>query len=117
MMAGCAKEEKTVKRAVFAWEGVEEADEQLLENYTAEDLAAALLKELANDADVQVKITPEKPLPYRGNRRHGGNGHGSHRGDNHGRYGKNARRSRNFDRKGRSGHGSKQGFKIRNRKG
>ena len=33
MMAGCAKEEKTVKRAVFAWEGVEEADEQLLENY------------------------------------------------------------------------------------
>ena len=33
MMAGCAKEEKTVKSAVFAWEGVEEADEQLLENY------------------------------------------------------------------------------------
>ena len=33
MMAGCAKEEKTVNRAVFAWEGVEEADEQLLENY------------------------------------------------------------------------------------
>ena len=33
MLVGCAKEEKTVKRAVFAWEGVEEADEQLLENY------------------------------------------------------------------------------------
>lgn len=33
MMAGCAKEEKTVKRAVIAWEGVEEADKQLLENY------------------------------------------------------------------------------------
>ena len=33
MMAGCAKEEKTVKRAVLAWEGVEEADKQLLENY------------------------------------------------------------------------------------
>ena len=33
MIAGCAKEEKTVKRAVFAWEGVEEADKQLLENY------------------------------------------------------------------------------------
>ena len=33
MIAGCAKEEKTVKRAVFAWDGVEEADEQLLENY------------------------------------------------------------------------------------
>lgn len=33
MMAGCAKEEKTVKRAVFAWEGAEEADKQLLENY------------------------------------------------------------------------------------
>ena len=33
MLAGCAKEEKTVNRAVFAWEGVEEADKQLLENY------------------------------------------------------------------------------------
>ena len=33
MMAGCAKEEKTVKRAVFAWEGAEEADKHLLENY------------------------------------------------------------------------------------
>ena len=33
MLVGCAKEEKTVNRAVFAWEGVEEADEQLLENY------------------------------------------------------------------------------------
>ena len=33
MLVGCAKEEKTVKRAVFAWEGVEAADEQLLENY------------------------------------------------------------------------------------
>ena len=33
MIAGCAKEEKTVKRAVFAWEGVEEADKQFLENY------------------------------------------------------------------------------------
>ena len=28
MLVGCAKEEKTVKRAVFAWEGVEEADKQ-----------------------------------------------------------------------------------------
>ena len=33
MLVGCAKKEKTVNRAVFAWEGVEEADEQLLENY------------------------------------------------------------------------------------
>ena len=33
MLVGCAKEEKTVNRAVFSWEGVEEADEQLLENY------------------------------------------------------------------------------------
>ena len=33
MLVGCAKEEKTVKRAVFAWEGVEEADKRLLENY------------------------------------------------------------------------------------
>ena len=33
MLVGCAKEEKTVNRAVFAWEGAEEADKQLLENY------------------------------------------------------------------------------------
>ena len=33
MLVGCAKEEKTVNRAVFAWEGVEEADKRLLENY------------------------------------------------------------------------------------
>ena len=33
MMAGCAKEEKTVKRAVFAWEGVVESDKQILESH------------------------------------------------------------------------------------
>ena len=33
MLVGCAKKEKTVNRAVFAWEGVEETDKQLLENY------------------------------------------------------------------------------------
>ena len=33
MMAGCAKEEKTVNRAVFAWEGVVESDKQILENH------------------------------------------------------------------------------------
>ena len=33
MLVGCAKEEKTVNRAVFAWEGAEEADKHLLENY------------------------------------------------------------------------------------
>ena len=33
MLVGCAKKEKTVNRAVFAWEGAQEADKHLLENY------------------------------------------------------------------------------------
>lgn len=43
----------------------------LLDQYSAEDLAAALLAELthADEHEAPVKITPERPLP----RRHGGN--------------------------------------------
>ncbi|MFC6171688.1 DEAD/DEAH box helicase [Loigolactobacillus jiayinensis] len=55
--------------------------EQLLDNYTPLQLAAALLKVTSKDdaAEVPVKITPERPLPRRG---HGGNGRrsGGYRG-------------------------------------
>lgn len=44
---------------------------ELLDNYSAVDLVAAFLKNLAKDSTaVKVKITPEKPLPYKGNDRH-----------------------------------------------
>lgn len=40
---------------------------ELLENYSALDLVAAFLKNLSKDSTaVKVKITPEKPLPYKG---------------------------------------------------
>lgn len=87
----------------------DDAAEKLLENYSAEDLAAALLKELSNDSDVKVKITPEKPLPYRGKRRDGHRGGKSDRGRN---KGKNFKGGKHFDKKR-----NKRDFRIRGRKG
>lgn len=44
---------------------------ELLEQYSEIDLAAALLKTLSKDAEsVKVKITPEKPLPFKGKHEH-----------------------------------------------
>lgn len=85
----------------------DDAAEKLLENYSAEDIAAALLKELSNDSEVKVTITPEKPLPYRG-KHSGGHGRGSRSRSGN----KNFKGKRNFDRKKR-----KPGFKIHGRKG
>ena len=85
----------------------DDAAEKLLENYSAEDIAAALLKELSNDSEVKVTITPEKPLPYRG-KHSGGRGRGSRSRSGN----KNFKGKRNFDRKKR-----KPGFKIHGRKG
>lgn len=43
--------------------------EKLLENNSALDLVAALLKDMAKDAEqVKVEITPEKPLPFKNRR-------------------------------------------------
>lgn len=45
----------------------EEAANYLLEQYSAEDLAAAFLKTMVKDPnEVPVKITPERPLPSKG---------------------------------------------------
>ncbi len=51
--------------------------EELLTTFDAKDLVAAYLKEISKDStSVPVKITPERPLPYRGN---GGGKTGSNR--------------------------------------
>ena len=44
---------------------------ELLEQYSEVDLAAALQKTLSKDAEsIKVKITPEKPLPFKGKHDH-----------------------------------------------
>ena len=92
---------------------------ELLDNYSALDLVAAFLKNLAKD-EVKVKITPEKPLPYKGDGRHRrGKGHG--RGNNHGRDDYRRRRNNNSYRhngnRGKRGHGNGHEFVIKNKKG
>lgn len=74
---------------------------ELLDNYSALDLVAAFLKNLSKDASaVKVKITPEKPLPYKGDgRRH------RVRGKKRANYGRKSKRAKNRSRKGRgNGH-------------
>lgn len=90
---------------------------ELLDNYSALDLVAAFLKNLSKDAsDVKVKITPEKPLPYKGNGRHHnrsrrGNGNYKRRGNYH-RNNHNNRRNNHA----RRGHGNGHDFIIKNNK-
>ncbi|AWM75778.1 DEAD/DEAH box helicase [Lactobacillus kullabergensis] len=90
---------------------------ELLENYSAVDLVSAFLKNLSKDsANVEVKISSEKPLPYKGNGR-GGRGHYS-RGRNSRGYRGDRNRSRGNYRGGhsrRSGNG--KNFIIKNKKG
>ena len=90
---------------------------ELLENYSAVDLVSAFLKNLSKDsANVEVKISSEKPLPYKGNGR-GGRGHYS-RGRNSRGYRGDRNRSRGNYRGGhsrRSGNG--RNFIIKNKKG
>ena len=89
---------------------------ELLENYSAVDLVSAFLKNLSKDSsNVEVKISSEKPLPYKGNGR-GGRGHYS-RGRNSRGYRGNRSRGRSNYRGGhsrRSGNG--KSFVIKNKK-
>lgn len=76
---------------------------ELLENYSAIDLVSAFLKNLSKDSsDVEVTISSEKPLPYKG-----GNGGGRRNGGGRGRghYGRGGGRSGNS----RGGHGNYRG--------
>jgi len=89
--------------------------ESLLNEYDAEDLVAALLNDLTKDNSnqVPVKITPERPLPKRGGKRHGGGGY-HHGGGNHRRSGNGGnggggyRGHRSNDSRG-GGHGGSRG--------
>ena len=92
---------------------------ELLDNYSALDLVAAFLKNLAKD-EVKVKITPEKPLPYKGDgRRRRGKGHGRSN-NNHGRDNHRRRRNNNSYRqnetRGKRGRGNGHEFVIKNKK-
>ncbi len=81
---------------------------ELLENYSALDLVAAFLKDLAKDEQqVKVKITPEKPLPYKGDGRHHAN-HGRRRSARGAKF----RRNRGYRRRGKD-----HDFIIKNKKG
>ena len=91
---------------------------ELLENYSAVDLVSAFLKNLSKDSsNVEVKISSEKPLPYKGNGR-GGHGRYSHGRNSRGGYRGDRNRSRGNYRGGhsrRSGNG--RNFIIKNKKG
>ena len=91
---------------------------ELLENYSAVDLVSAFLKNLSKDSsNVEVKISSEKPLPYKGNGR-GGRGHYS-RGRNSRGYRGDRNRSRGRGNY-RGGHSRRSGngksFVIKNKK-
>lgn len=95
----------------------DDADE-LLENYSAVDLVSAFLKNLSKDSSsVEVKISSEKPLPYKGNSR-GGRGRGRYNRGKNSRGGyRGGSRSRGSYRGGhsrRSGNG--HNFVIKNKK-
>ena len=91
---------------------------ELLENYLAVDLVSAFLKNLSKDSsNVEVKISSEKPLPYKGNGR-GSRGRYSHSRNSRGGYRGDRNRSRGNYRGGhsrRSGNG--RNFIIKNKKG
>ena len=91
---------------------------ELLENYSAVDLVSAFLKNLSKDSsNVEVKISSEKPLPYKGSGR-GGRGRYSRGKNSRGGYRGDRSRGRGNYRGGhsrRSGNG--KNFVIKNKKG
>lgn len=80
-----------------------QAIEKLVNEYTPEELAGALLKVTVKEpSDIPVRITPERPLPNRNRKRSNkGKGHYKKRGQsNHrGRGGRNNNKRRNQGRK------------------
>jgi len=95
-----------------------DAASELLENYTAENLAALLVKVVAKDdaSAVPVKITPERPLP---SAKKGSRGNYDRRSNYRG--GRDNRRSKGGYNKGsrsgnkKSGGNDKRGFVIRSK--
>ena len=87
------------------------AASDLLENYSAEDIAALLVKQIAKDdaGAVPVNITPERPLPNRGGKGGGGRGgnrgggRGGNRGGGRGGNSRGGQGGRGGDRRGNGG--------------
>ena len=82
---------------------------ELLDNYSAVDLVAEFLKNLYKDStDIKVKITPEKPLPYKGDGRRNRRGHGRGRNNNrnHGNYRRRNNNYRHNGNRGKRGRGN-----------
>ena len=91
---------------------------ELLDNYSAVDLVAAFLKNLSKDStDIQVKITPEKPLPYKGDgrRNRGGHGRGRNNNRNHGNYRRRNNNYRHNGNRGKRGRGNGHEFVIKSK--
>ncbi|MCJ0552962.1 DEAD/DEAH box helicase [Enterococcus cecorum] len=120
---GQAMEEIEVKIDENGLERYMQAAEELLEEYSAQDLAALLVKTIAKDpADmVPVKITPERPLPsskkgFNKNNRRGGNSRNRRDYNRDGKYGRNkkdyGKDKRRENRKNNKDE-KKRGFVIR----
>lgn len=91
---------------------------ELLDNYSAVDLVAAFLKNLSKDStDIKVKITPEKPLPYKGDgrRNRGGHGRGRNNNRNHGNYRRRNNNYRHNGNRGKRGRGNGHEFVIKSK--
>ncbi|MEO5297595.1 DEAD/DEAH box helicase [Enterococcus cecorum] len=120
---GQAMEEIEAKMDENGLDRYMQAAEELLEEYSAQDLAALLVKTIAKDpADmVPVKITPERPLPpskkgFNKNNRRGGNSRNRRDYNRDGKYGRNkkdyGKDKRRDNRKNNKGE-KKRGFVIR----
>ncbi|CAI3266246.1 DEAD/DEAH box helicase [Enterococcus cecorum] len=120
---GQAMEEIEAKMDENGLERYMQAAEELLEEYSAQDLAALLVKTIAKDpADmVPVKITPERPLPpskkgFNKNNRRGGNSRNRRDYNRDGKYGRNkkdyGKDKRRENRKNNKSE-KKRGFVIR----
>lgn len=99
---------------------------QLLENHSAEELVAVLLKQLAKDPENQAKvdITPERPLSNKRGKGNRGNSRNNNRGRNDNRnkdknfkdkYRKDRKDKKFYDKKRGTSSEKKQGFVIRNK--
>lgn len=90
-------------------ENYQAAASELLEQYTAEDIAALLVKSVAKESseEVPVKITPERPLPA------GKRGNGGNRGGNRGGGNRGGGNRRDNNRNSGGGNGGRGGDRRR----
>ncbi|NLD31395.1 MAG: ATP-dependent RNA helicase, partial [Trichococcus flocculiformis] len=88
-------------------EKYDRAIKHLMDKYTTEELASALIKSQTKEAtEVPVTITPERPLPSRGGGKKGGSGYrgksGGYKGKSGGSRSGDRRQSGDRNNKGRS---------------